>query len=73
MQEIVQLTQDLLPFRFMHSNIQEILECTVSIESYLRKRDIAYQRIDHEGTPSIQVLPNEKGRINQLLLTTDFL
>ena len=60
MQAIVQLTQDLIRFRSIHSNPQEILECTAFIESYLHKNDITYRRIDHRGTPSMLALPNKK-------------
>jgi len=60
MQEIVELTQDLIRFRSMHSNPQKILECAGFIESYLHQNDIAYRRVDRNGIPSILALPNEK-------------
>jgi hypothetical protein len=60
MQEIVKLTQDLIRFRSMHSSPRQIQECAAFIEAYLGSNDIAYRRIDHNGTPSIVALPNEK-------------
>ncbi len=60
MQEIVELTQDLIRFRSMHSSPRQIQECAAFIEAYLGSNDIAYRRIDHNGTPSIVALPNEK-------------
>ncbi len=60
MQEIVALTQDLIRFRSTHANPSQIQACMAFVESYLRTNGIAYRRIDHNGTPSLLALPNER-------------
>jgi succinyl-diaminopimelate desuccinylase len=58
MEEIVTLTQDLMRFRTMHSEPEEIEKCTAFIEAYLDKYRLAYERIEHGGYPTILVLPD---------------
>jgi len=58
MQTIIDLTQDLIRFRTMHSEPEEIKKCCAFIEAYLDRHQIAYTHIDHGGYPSVLVLPD---------------
>ncbi len=58
MKEIVTLTQDLIRFRTMHSEPEEIEKCTAFIEAYLDRHRLAFTRIEHGGYPSILVMPD---------------
>lgn len=60
MQEIVDLTKELIRFKTMHKNPEEILRCAEFIENYFRSHDIACRRVEHAGTPSIIVVPAGK-------------
>lgn len=55
MEEIIQLTEDLIRFRTTHSRPDEILRCADFIESYLRAHEIAFRRVDRDQIPSIMV------------------
>jgi len=58
MEEVVALTQDLVRFKTMHSQPEEIENCSAYIQAYLDRHGIAFKRIDHEGYPSILVMPD---------------
>ena len=58
MEEIVALTQDLIRFKTMHNEPEEIKKCSAFIEAYLDRHQIAFSRIEHEGYPSILVMPD---------------
>jgi len=60
MQEIVELTKELIRFKTMHKNPEEILRCAGFIENYFKDHDIACKRVEHAGIPSILVLPAGK-------------
>jgi succinyl-diaminopimelate desuccinylase len=57
MEEIIALTEDLIRFRTTHSQPAEIQRCVSFIEDYLKTGGAGYQRLDHAGTPSIIVMP----------------
>jgi len=57
MDEIIDLTQALIRFKSMHSNPEEIVRCADFIETYLKDCEAEYRRLDHQGTPSLRVLP----------------
>ena len=46
MEEIISLTKDLIRFRSMHSEPEEIKRCAGFIETYLDKHGIDYWRFD---------------------------
>jgi succinyl-diaminopimelate desuccinylase len=58
MEEIVTLTQDLIRFKTMHSEPEEIDKCTAFIEAYLDRHQIAYKRVEHGGYPTLLVMPD---------------
>jgi len=60
MQEIIALTKELIRFKTMHKNPEEILRCAGFIENYFKDHDIACKRVDNAGIPSIVVLPADK-------------
>jgi succinyl-diaminopimelate desuccinylase len=57
MEEIITLTKDLIGFKTMHSQPDEIQRCIAFIEVYLKKCGAGYQRLDHDNIPSIIVMP----------------
>ncbi len=57
MEEIVTLTQDLIRFKTMHSRPEEIQRCMAFIEDYLKQCNAHYQRLDHDKSPSVIVMP----------------
>jgi succinyl-diaminopimelate desuccinylase len=57
MDEIINLTQDLVRFKTMHSQPDEIKRCASFIEAYLKKCGAYYQRLDHGNIPSLIVMP----------------
>lgn len=59
MEELIELTKDLIRFRTMHSNPDEIGRCADFIEDYLEGHGIKYRRIEHNGVPSVLALPKE--------------
>lgn len=59
MQEIIDLTKDLMRFKTVHAKPREIQRCADFIQSRLQAWDIKYQRLDHENIPSILVLPQK--------------
>lgn len=58
MEEVITLTQDLIRFKTMHGEPQEIEKCAAFIEAYLGGHRIAFSRVVHEGYPSILVMPD---------------
>jgi succinyl-diaminopimelate desuccinylase len=68
MEEIITLTKDLIRFRSMHSEPEEIKRCAEFIEKYLEVYAIEYWRFDHGGTPSILILPG-RGKTPILLMS----
>jgi succinyl-diaminopimelate desuccinylase len=57
MEEIIQLTKDLVRFKTMHSKPDEIQACAAFIENFLKDAGIRYRRVDHDGVPSILAGP----------------
>lgn len=68
MREIVELTRDLIRFKTVSANPDAIGQCADFIEAYLNRNGIVFERFDHQGIPSIAVLP-EKGRAPVLLMS----
>ncbi len=68
MDEVIQLTQDLIRFKSMNSRPGEINRCADFIESYFKKHTIAYRRMDYNGTPSLLAIP-DNNRIPVLLMS----
>ena len=60
MREIIELTKELIRFKTVHDDSGEILRCADFIEDYLRGAGIACRRLDHDGVPSILVIPRGK-------------
>jgi len=60
MREIIELTKELIRFKTMHKQSGEISRCADFIEDYLMGFRIACRRVDHDGVPSILVLPQGK-------------
>jgi len=58
MQAIIDLTQDLVRYRTMHSKPEEIKKCCAFIETYLDGHQIDYTHIEKAGYPSVLVLPD---------------
>jgi succinyl-diaminopimelate desuccinylase len=54
-QEILQLTKDLIRFKTMHSRPDEIRRCSDFIENFLQQCRAPYRRLEHNGSPSILV------------------
>lgn len=59
MEGIVHLTEELVRFKSMHSNPDEIRKCAGFIENRLDEHGIIHRRFDQNGTPSVLVLPSE--------------
>jgi succinyl-diaminopimelate desuccinylase len=57
MEEVIKLTEDLIRFKTIYSQPAEIQRCVSFIEDYLKTCGAGYQRLDHAGTPSIIVMP----------------
>ena len=68
MQEIIDLTKDLMRFKTVHAKPREIQRCADFIEGRLQAWDIECQRLNHGNIPSILVLP-QKGYAPILLMT----
>jgi succinyl-diaminopimelate desuccinylase len=60
MEEIVQLTKDLVRFKTMHSKPDEIQACAAFIEDFLKEAGIRYRRVEHDGVPSILAGPRDE-------------
>jgi succinyl-diaminopimelate desuccinylase len=57
MEEIILLAQDLIRFKTMHSQPDEIQRCASFIEAYLKKCGADYRRLDHKSIPSVIIMP----------------
>jgi succinyl-diaminopimelate desuccinylase len=57
MEEVVELTQDLIRFKTMHGNSDEIRRCAGFIEAYFDRHQIAFTRTESNGYPSLRVMP----------------
>ena len=57
MQAVVDLTQDLIRFKTMHNQPEEIQRCMAFIEDYLNTHQLGYTRIEDGGYPSILMMP----------------
>jgi succinyl-diaminopimelate desuccinylase len=55
MQEIIDLTKELIRFKSMHSQPQEIERCAAFIEDYLKDANLTYRRLDRNRIPSLLV------------------
>jgi succinyl-diaminopimelate desuccinylase len=67
--DILELTQDLMRIPSMHSRPEEIMRCADFILNWCADNGITARKIEHNGTPSILVLPDGPAR---LLLMTHF-
>jgi len=56
MQEIVNLTKDLVQFKTTRSKPDAIKRCATFIKNYLNSCGVAYKRLDYENAPSIYFL-----------------
>jgi succinyl-diaminopimelate desuccinylase len=56
MQEVVDLTSDLIRFKSMHSRPEEIQACMLFMENYLARNGVSYRRIEQNGVPTLLVL-----------------
>ncbi len=68
MQEIIELTKELIRFKTMHKNPEEIVRCAGFIENYFKDHNIVCRRVEHAGIPSIIVLP-AGGTVPALLMS----
>jgi succinyl-diaminopimelate desuccinylase len=59
MQEIISLTRELVQFKSMHSNPEDIWGCATFVENYIKKIGASYQFLSHNNVPSILALPQE--------------
>ena len=66
--EIVFLTQALIRFKTMHSKMDEMAACAAFIEGYLSRHQIAFTHTEHDGYPSILVLPDKGNPVFKVLL-----
>lgn len=68
MNEVVALTQDLIRFKTMHSEPQEIKNCIKFIENFLDTHGIQFTKIEHNGYPSILAMPDRRSSVKVLLM-----
>jgi len=68
MTEVVDLTQDLIRFKSMHSRPEEIRNCMSFMENYLTRRGVGYRRIEENGVPTLLVLRPD-GSVPVLLMS----
>ncbi len=59
-EELVELMKDLIRIPSVHSKPREIIRCTEFIQTYLEHHQIKYQRLDHQQTPSILIIPKKR-------------
>lgn len=59
-EEIIDLTKDLIRFKTMHKNMDQIHDCIRFIENYLNQNEIKFHRYTINGYPSILVTPFTK-------------
>ncbi len=58
MQFVVDLTQDLIRFKSMHKHPEEIQRCMAFVEDYMNQHQLAYERIENGGYPSVLMMPD---------------
>lgn len=58
MKEVIQLTQDLIRFKSVYTDMDEIKRCADFIQSFLADCGAEFQRLEFEGIPSFLVMPN---------------
>ena len=68
MEEIIELTKQLIRFKSMHSNPGEIHRCVDFIESYFNDLGVTCTRLNYENVPSLLVLPTD-GFARVLIMT----
>ena len=56
MPDVVNLTQDLIRFKSMHSRPEEIQACMGFMENYLTRHGVSFRCIEQNGTPTLLVL-----------------
>ena len=56
MHPVVELTQDLIRFKSMHSRPEEIQKCMAFMEDYLSRHGIGFRRLEQNGVPTLLVL-----------------
>jgi succinyl-diaminopimelate desuccinylase len=56
MSDVVDLTQELIRFKSMHSRPDEIQKCMAFMETYLARHGVGYRRIEQNGVPTLLVL-----------------
>jgi succinyl-diaminopimelate desuccinylase len=56
MHSVVDLTQDLIRFKSMHSRPEEIQACIGFMENYLARHGVGYRRIEQNGFPTLLAL-----------------
>jgi len=57
MEEIIQLTQELIRFRSVHTDADQIKQCADFIQGYLTECNADFQRLEFEAVPSFLVMP----------------
>jgi succinyl-diaminopimelate desuccinylase len=57
MDDLIRLTSELIHFRSTPDRPGRIAECADFVAAFLDRRDIAYQRSENQGVPSIWVVP----------------
>jgi len=68
MHPVVELTQDLIRFKSMHSRPEEIKTCMAFMESYLARHGVGYRRVEQNGVPTLLVLRPD-GTVPVLLMS----
>ncbi len=56
MPDVVDLTQDLIRFKSMHSRPDEIHHCMAFMEAFLTRHGVSHRRIEQNGIPTLLVL-----------------
>ncbi len=56
MPSVVDLTQDLIRFKSVHSRPDEIRKCMAFMENHLARHGVSYRRIEQNGIPTLLVL-----------------
>jgi succinyl-diaminopimelate desuccinylase len=55
--DVISLTKELIRFKTMHANPEEIHRCMDFIQEYLTEHEVHFQRLNHDYVPSLLVLP----------------
>jgi succinyl-diaminopimelate desuccinylase len=58
--ELVEILKDLIRFESVHTRMDEIEKCSLYIENFLKAENIPFERIVHNGYPSILVTPEKR-------------